>query len=159
MKLMRPEEFAIQLNKNRNLLRVQAFDYKKLHGKYPTWFVHSKIRGQTMIDTDIYLKRLDLPAKATLYASNKLYWALRATNHSDSDMARLMASKSKHFNSVGAWIMFLSRGLFVNTAFYQLILEPTMLTEFVKIGTKHLYLLRKWDRLDLSKEKEYYEEL
>jgi hypothetical protein len=156
-RLMKPEDFAIQLGKNKNILRVQAHSYKKLHGRYPDWLVHSENRGETMINTEIYLKRLNIPIKASLYATSKLYWMLRATNHTDSQIARLMASKSKYFKSVDSWILFLARDLFMLTSFSKVIIEPTMLTEFVKHGTKYLYLLKKWNKLDLTKEREFYD--
>lgn len=159
MKLIKPEELATQLNKHRNIFNVQAFQYRAKHGKYPSWFVHNPKRGLTRIDADRYLKLMDTPKHTALYATSKLYWALKATNHSDSDIARLMVDKSKYFKSLSSWHVFITKYLFARMEVNNMLLEPTMLTEFVKIGTKHLYLLRKWNRLDLSKVGDYYEEL
>jgi len=154
---MKPNDLAAELNQDNNLFNVQASQYKKMFGKYPNWFIHNAERGKTRIDSVLYKKKLELPTKTALYASNKLYYMLRATNHNNSDIARLMASKSKYFKNVKTWIMFLSRDLFMRVEFSRSITKPTLFTEFVKVGTKYLYLLRKYNKLDLSKESDYYE--
>lgn len=156
MRLMKPNDLAAELNQHPNLFNVQASQYKKMFGNHPNWFIHNPERGKTRIDSVLYKKKLELPTKTVLYASNKLYYMLRATNHNDSDIARLMASRSEHFKNVNTWIMFLSRDLFMRVQFSKSIVKPTLFTEFVKVGTKHLYLLRKWDKLDLRKEFKYY---
>lgn len=157
MRLMKPNDLAAELNIDKNLFNVQAFHYKQMFGKYPNWFIHNPERGKTRIDSVLYKKKLELPSKIALYSTNKLYYMLRATNHNDSDMARLMASKSKHFKNVYTWLMWLSKDLFAQTQFSKSIVKPTLATEFIRIGTKHLYLLRKWDKLNLEKESDYYE--
>lgn len=157
MRLMKPNDLAAELKQDNNLFNVQAAQYKKMFGKHPNWFIHHPERGKTRIDSVLYKKKLELPTKTALYASNKLYYILRATNHNDSDIARLMASKSKHFKNVNTWIMFLNRDLFMRVEFSKSIVKPTLFTEFVSCGTKYLYLMRKWDKLDLSKESDYYE--
>ncbi|MDQ1340773.1 MAG: hypothetical protein QG567_1931 [Campylobacterota bacterium] len=157
MRLMKPNDLATELNQDVNLFNVQVSQYKKIFGKYPNWFIHSAERGKTRIDSVLYKKKLELPSKIALYSTNKLYYMLRATNHNDSDIARLMASKSKHFKNVNTWTMWLCKDLFIQTQFSKSITKPTLSTEFVKIGTKHLYLLRKWDKLDLVKEFDYYD--
>jgi len=155
MQLMSLSAFAEQLGKKANLFNVQAFDYKKVHGVYPKWFIHSPIRNETMIDCNLYMRRIELPKIASLYATNKLYWIFVATGHTNSDISRIMVKRSKYFKSVKTWNTFFSSGLFKGAS--QAIIEPTLLTEFVKVGTKYLYLLRKWDKLDLSKEFDYYD--
>lgn len=157
MRLMKPNDLAAELKQDNNLFNVQASQYKKRFGKYPNWFIHNGVRGETRIDSVLYKKKLELPTKTALYASNKLYYMLRATNHNDSDIARLLASRSEHFKKAHTWIMFLNRDLFMRVEFSKSIVKPTLFTEFVKVGTKYLYLLRKWDKLELSKEAEYYE--
>lgn len=157
MRLMKPNELAAELNQHPNLFNVQASQYKKMFGKHPNWFIHHTERGKTRIDSVLYKKKLELPTKTALYASNKLYYILRATNHNDSDIAHLMASRSKYFKNVKTWIMFLNRDLFMRVEFSRTITKPTMFTEFISCGTKYLYLMRKWDKLDLSKEFDYYD--
>lgn len=155
--LITPIEMSERLGKSSKYIYNKICVYRQKYKKNPKWLVKGKKRGENFIDLRVYEQSAELSDRMFEYCSEKLYWLLRATNHSNKDIAELMSKKSKYFKSKHSWIVFFSKDLFVeNQAKHQLD-EPNRLSEFIRIGTKHLYLLKKWNKLDLSVSDKYYD--
>lgn len=155
MRAIRCEELELEMGLPEYTIYHQARAYKSRVGRYPKWYITRGSGAKIMINVELYMRHYTLAERIHSYSSNKLYWAFRATNHSDYDIAKIMASRSSHFKNITSWQRFFDSDLFVTSN--QLVVKPTLRTEFVRCGTKYLYLLKKSGKLDLSKEKEYYD--
>lgn len=134
------------LNIPRDKIAQDIFTQKKARGYSPEW--HIKKNNVSYVNIDSYLMSTSLKTRSWLYATDKLYWIFLATGHSVKDMSEIMAKRSKYFNDVRTWQTYLYNGLFELNSGKIHILKPTMLFEFIRIGTKYLYLLKKAGRLN-----------
>lgn len=153
-------EFAHIEGKNKENFYSLARENKK-DGVYPGWYIpkEGKNKSPTKIDTKRFHDWYDRPLRIQKYASSKLYWMFRAINFNDFMLSAFMAKRSKYYTSIDSWNMFFSNGLFLQSTQIHPVKKPTMTTEFIKIGTKYLYLMHKWswNKFDLSKLEEFYE--
>ena len=131
---------------------TQVSKLKKL-GREPKWLEResSKI---AYIDINGLEKYMTLDNRAKDYANTSLYWLFIALGYSNFSLSGLMAEKSNYFTSKYSWGYFFSVTLwsYPETVMFNTIDEPSMLSEFIRIGTKHIYLLNKAGKFKVKNE-------
>lgn len=133
-------------------------NYVKLKGKMPSYAI--KKNNKLMFDEDKFRDKTTLHDRMSLYATVNLYWIFRALGHTDTSLADLMSNKSTVFKSSTNWRIFIGSRLFElkdesnQTSF---LVKPTYLSEFIRIGVKHIALLYRWNQF-IIKDKTIFDE-
>ena len=115
-------------------------------GKPPQWLVPpSRGKKGYKIDIDKFEYWLKTNDRIKTYGMDKLYWLFVALGFSDRDMANFFSAQSRYFKISNSWYGFFATNLFIvgEEQNYRMMLKPTMLTEFVRIGTRYIYDLHK----------------
>ena len=144
----------ISLEKSYGYFSTVASAYKKKRDRFPDWYV---LRGgNAFIDVDEFEKMESLYDRVKIYCNKKLYWALKATNHSDSDIARLLDDRSAKFKGIENWTNFLNSSLFSNGEEKQQRLKGSKMEDFLKIVSKYLFEKIMKNELYLSKADKFF---
>ena len=132
-------------------LHSKLLNYKK-KGMVPKWLVPSAegTKGHK-IKVKEFEEWLSLDQRIVLYGSTKLYWIFKALGHSDNAISKIIANRSQYFKDSASWNGFFTRTLFANSdnKYFRAFVQPTMGSEFVRIGTRHIYLLMKSGKLKI----------
>ena len=121
-------------------------------GKRPKWLIGERGKKGLMIDITLFERHLSLPVELRSYCTDKLYWIFKSLGMSDNKMANLFKERSKYFKDTNSWY-----GFFANRMFYRAddkgyvgFYQPTMHSEFLRIGTKYIYLLNKSGKFEVK---------
>ena len=130
----------------------QVNKLKKL-GREPKW-LERKSSKVAYVDINELEKYMTLDNRAKDYANNNLYWLFMSLGYSNFSLSGLMAKKSKCFKSKHSWNYFFSVTLwsYSETVMFNPIDEPSMLSEFIRIGTRYIYLLNKAGKFEVKNE-------
>lgn len=140
-------------------LHSNLLNHKK-KGIVPKWLVPSaKGTKGYRIKVKEFEEWLSINPRILFYGSTKLYWIFKALGHNDNSLSRLLASRSKYFKDSASWNSFFSKTLFVNPSNKDLraFVHPTMGSEFVRVGTRYIYMLVKSNKF-VVKDKGVFDE-
>ena len=132
-------------------LRVIVHSLEK-RGKRPKWVIGERGKKGLMLDTALFDRHLSLHVELKNYCTDKLYWIFRSLGMNDNQMAKLFKERSKYFKDTNSWHGFFAYRMFNRAddngyvGFYQ----PTMHSEFLRIGTKYIYLLNKAGKFEVK---------
>lgn len=121
-------------------------------GKRPKWVIGERGKKGLMLDTALFDRHLSLHVELKNYCTDKLYWIFRSLGMNDNQMAKLFKERSKYFKDTNSWHGFFAYRMFNRAddngyvGFYQ----PTMHSEFLRIGTKYIYLLNKAGKFEVK---------
>lgn len=116
----------------------------KKRGKTPEWLLPTTGK-KTYIKVKEFERWLTINERAKQYSTDKLYWLFMALGYTDRALSEFMTRKSKYYTCRTSWYGFFKNELFLvfDKQNYRGLYEPTMTTEFVRIGTRYIYNLHK----------------
>jgi len=127
--------------KNEQSIYSNACIFRKAHGEYPKWYV---IKNKAVyIDLDLINQQSEIDRKVWQYNTDSdsgLYWVMAyELQMSDAEICKILASNSKHFNSITAWASYISNTMFAIPSVNKVSLKITMGIEFLRVITRYLY--------------------
>jgi len=126
--------------------------YRKKGKKEPDWLIKVPNKRGHLVELKGFERWATLDERIKHYATTDLYWLFVAMGFNDYRMSKFFASRSKYYKTVSTWSDFFACRLFMRSdeQGYRVLYEPTRATEFVRIGTKYIYLLKKWGKFEIK---------